>query len=131
MLASETTQSINALYSKDGSTLVAYPNIDTQEIYLSYDDGDSWYPKVFSLSNVIINSVNVSNDGSDISISVSNNAVIFNSKDYGANWTSQYVPSYSQNAVLDMNTTHNSYKFALNKFNNQFSINVNHCPTEN
>ena len=117
-------------YSGNGSTLISYIETPTRTITISKDNGVSWQTKAFNMSPVIINNSRLSNDGSRI-ILITNTSTMFKSIDYGENWTRTYItdPSDTNKDALDLFAWDDNTSLAsINRYNDQYSINLYKCP---
>lgn len=120
-------------YSKDGSTLAGIgiggsTSNSKEYMYLSYDNGDSWYPRVYSSSIDVLNNFEMSDDGSRFILYGNNN--IYQSKDQGINWNKYSLSSINSDEILSIaKSSGMDILCALSQNNTSYSLNLYNCPS--
>lgn len=119
-------------YSKDGSTLAAIGigkqiALAKNYIYISYDDGNSWYPRIYNPSPDQLNNFIISDDGSRFILYGNNN--IYQSKDNGINWTKYTLSSINSDEIISMGSSLDmDIVCSLSQNDLIYSLNLYNCP---
>lgn len=115
-------------YSKDGSTMVAINDRGYDEfIYVSNDDGESWFPKQYETSAIEVNNFYLSNNGQRIVLLGSNK--IYKSKNGGNDWTNYAITG--SNDILSMaHSSDMSVMTTVSQNNNIYSLHLYNCPAD-
>jgi hypothetical protein len=115
-------------YSKDGSTLVAINGAGADEfIYVSNDDGESWFPKQYETLATNVNNFYVSNNGQHIVLLGSDK--IYKSKNSGDDWT-KYTITGSNDILSMAHSSDMSLMTTVSRNNNIYSLHLYDCPAD-
>lgn len=115
-------------YSKDGSNLVAINGAgDDEFIYVSNDDGESWFPKQYETLAILVNNFYLSNNGQHIVLLGYNK--IYKSKNNGDDWT-QYAITGSDDILSMAHSSDMSVMTTVSRNSNIYSLHLYNCPAD-
>jgi len=129
----ETGRPVIVKYSKDGSTLagmgIGGTTSDSKEyIYLSYDDGDSWYPRVYDSSAQVLNNLEISDDGSRLIIYGDN--TIYRTRNNGVDWTKNILSSNNSDEIISIaHSSSMDILASLSQNNIAYTLHSYNCPS--